>query len=228
MRTKRLCSGTRTSATVGRGTSPGRLSLRSKLPSFSASTNAPVAGWMANYRRHGDRGLAAKQHLTVLPNCRVNNKDLCSVGCRRIPSPSALPPECGPARRVAQVIQRKFGVFYHPRYISEWLTGHNFTPQKPQKHCPTARERNDQTIDNWIKTRVAVHSKRARRQRRHLVMSRPKAVRLLGMGAAANLGAGKLPSLSTRQGTGKSFPDRSLDPFSAPRPSRTLLQHPRQ
>jgi transposase len=108
-----------------------------------------VAGWMANYRRHGDRGLAAKQHPGRPPKLPRQQQGLVLGWLRKNPKSFGFATELWTGRRVAQVIQRKFGVFYHPRYISEWLTGHNFTPQKPQKR---PRERNDQTIDNWIKT----------------------------------------------------------------------------
>ncbi len=48
------------------------------------------------------------------------------------------------APRLAQVIQRKFGIDFHPRFLNQWLAEHKITPQKPQRR---ARERNDEAFE---------------------------------------------------------------------------------
>jgi transposase len=50
------------------------------------------------------------------------------------------------AARVAQVIERKWGVSFNSNYLSEWLTRRDVTPQKPQKR---PRERDDVAITHW-------------------------------------------------------------------------------
>jgi transposase len=107
-----------------------------------------VYGWMAHYRQHGDPGLAAKQHPGRPPKLTRQRQGLVLGWLRKNPKSFGFGTELWTGRRVAQVIQRKFGVTYHPRYINEWLTGHNITPQKPQKR---PRERNDPLMQQWLR-----------------------------------------------------------------------------
>jgi transposase len=65
---------------------------------------------------------------------------------RKSPKSFGFSTELWTARRVAEVIQRKFGVRYHHRYLNEWLTARDITPQKPQK---VPRERDDEAIQAW-------------------------------------------------------------------------------
>jgi transposase len=52
------------------------------------------------------------------------------------------------AARVARLIQRHFGIGYHPEHVRKILkTRLGWTSQKPQKH---ARECNDQEVERWI------------------------------------------------------------------------------
>jgi transposase len=51
--------------------------------------------------------------------------------------------------RVAQVIQKRFGVRYHVDHIGRVLRSLGWTPQKPQRR---AVERDEAAIQRWIKT----------------------------------------------------------------------------
>lgn len=52
------------------------------------------------------------------------------------------------ATRVAVLIERHFGVRYHPEHVRKLLKQRlHWTSQKPQKH---ARERNDEEVERWI------------------------------------------------------------------------------
>jgi hypothetical protein len=52
------------------------------------------------------------------------------------------------AARVAVLIERHFGVRYHPEHVRKLLKQRlRWTRQKPQKH---ARERNDEEVERWI------------------------------------------------------------------------------
>jgi len=50
------------------------------------------------------------------------------------------------ARRVADLIRRRFGVEYHPGYLREWLAKRGYRPQKPAR---PAKERDQAAIDRW-------------------------------------------------------------------------------
>jgi transposase len=58
-----------------------------------------------------------------------------------------FPNELWTARRVAQVIHRRFGVQYHPDYVLRLLRRRlNWTCHKPQRR---ARQRNDKEVERW-------------------------------------------------------------------------------
>lgn len=50
-------------------------------------------------------------------------------------------------RRIAALIQKRFGVAYHERYVLRLLRALDFTPQRPQ---PVAREQNPQAKTRWL------------------------------------------------------------------------------
>src|SRR5215208_3759640 len=51
-------------------------------------------------------------------------------------------------RRLAAVIEREFGVRYHPRYLERPLKAHGFTVQRP---ATRAKERDELVIAVWPK-----------------------------------------------------------------------------
>ena len=58
-----------------------------------------------------------------------------------------FPNELWTADRVAQVIQRHFGVHYHPEYVRKLLHRRlHWTSHKPQRR---ARQRNDKEVERW-------------------------------------------------------------------------------
>jgi len=58
-----------------------------------------------------------------------------------------FPNELWTAGRVAQLIERTFGVHFHPNYLSTWLARRRISPQKPEKQ---ARERDPAKIERWL------------------------------------------------------------------------------
>jgi len=48
--------------------------------------------------------------------------------------------------RVAQVIENRFGVKYHPGHVWRILREMGWSPQKPERR---ARERDEQAIERW-------------------------------------------------------------------------------
>jgi transposase len=53
-------------------------------------------------------------------------------------------------RRVAEVIQRSFGIRYHPNHVWRVLQGLKWSCQKPERR---ARERDEDSIERWKKKR---------------------------------------------------------------------------
>lgn len=103
---------------------------------------------MAAYCQDRRRGLAAKPHPGRPAKLTARQAGLVLNWLRKSPTSFGFATELWTAPRVAQVIQRKFKVSFHPRYLNEWLTARNITPQKPQHY---ARERDESAIKRWTR-----------------------------------------------------------------------------
>jgi len=107
---------------------------------------ASVRKWWKAYRQHGAAGLAAKP-VPGRPPKLTPAREVQVIGwLRKNPASFGFATELWTAARVAQVIERKWGVKFHPNYLSEWLTRRDVTPQKPQKR---PRERDLDAIRRW-------------------------------------------------------------------------------
>src|SRR3954464_16102958 len=74
-------------------------------------------------------------------------------------------------RRIAALIEREFGVHYHPRYLERPLKAHGFSVQRP---APRARERDELVIAVWPKREwVALKKRRAESTGRFCSGTRP-------------------------------------------------------
>lgn len=125
-----------------------------KTPAFVAEVlrvhPASVRKWWKAFQKKGSQGIAAKPH-PGRPSRLTRRQQACVLRwIRKNPKSFGFSTELWTARRLAQVIQRKFGIQYHPRYLNEWLTARSVTPQKPQTR---AKERDDQAIRHWTRYR---------------------------------------------------------------------------
>jgi transposase len=106
-----------------------------------------VAKWMARHRAAGDDGLAAKptpgrpRFLTPAQDQQVRK------WLAQKPTTHGFPTDLWTARRVAELIRRRFNVSFHPNYLRAWLTQRGYSPQRPTRR---PRQRNDATIAHWV------------------------------------------------------------------------------
>ena len=106
-----------------------------------------VAKWMAKHRVEGDTGLAAKptpgrpRFLTPEQDQQVRQ------WLAQKPTAHGFPTDLWTARRVAELIQRRFGISFHPNYLRAWLTQRGYSPQRPTRR---PRQRNDEVIAGWV------------------------------------------------------------------------------
>jgi transposase len=106
-----------------------------------------VAKWMAKHRAEGDAGLAAKptpgrpRFLTSEQERQVRQ------WLAQKPTAHGFPTDLWTARRVAELIQRRFGVSFHPHYLRAWLKQRGYSPQRPTRR---PRQRNDEVIQHWV------------------------------------------------------------------------------
>lgn len=107
-----------------------------------------VAKWVARHRAEGSAGLAA----TLTPGrprllCDDQEATVRSWLTQK-PTEHGFRTNLWTAACVAELIDRNFGVRFHPNYLREWLSTRGYSPQRPAKR---ARQRNDETIAGWVK-----------------------------------------------------------------------------
>lgn len=106
-----------------------------------------VRRWWQAYRVHGEAGLAAVPH-SGRPS-RLSAKQAAEVlrWTERDPREFGFVSQRWTAPRLAVVIERRFGVHFHPRYLNAWLRRHCISPQVP---ALVARERSQAVVDWWL------------------------------------------------------------------------------
>jgi len=106
-----------------------------------------VAKWVARHRDIGDDGLKAKP-TPGRPRFLTPDQERKVLGwLGESPTQHGFDTDLWTARRVAELIRKKFGVRFHPNYLREWLSKRNYTPQKPARR---ARQRDQAAIDRWV------------------------------------------------------------------------------
>lgn len=106
-----------------------------------------LAKWMARHRVDGDAGLDAKP-VPGRPRFLTPNQDQrVRRWLAQKPTAHGFRTDLWTARRVAELIHRKFGVAFHPDYLRSWLRKRGYSPQRPAKR---ARQRNEGAILHWV------------------------------------------------------------------------------
>jgi len=111
-------------------------------------SRASVCRWAATLAQEGPRGLEARPIPGRVP--RLDEKAWTHLG--RLLDQGAVAAGFATARwtlkRIAAVIEREFGVHYHPRYLERPLKAHGFSVQRP---ATRAKERDELVIAVWPK-----------------------------------------------------------------------------
>jgi transposase len=106
-----------------------------------------VAKWVARHRVNGDSGLKARP-TPGRPRFLTDEQERKVLGwLNEPPTKHGFHTDLWTARRVAELIHKKFGVRFHPNYLREWLSKRNLTPQKPTRR---AWQRDQAAIDRWV------------------------------------------------------------------------------
>jgi transposase len=122
---------------------------RADVAAFLGVHPETVAEWVRAHRAGGDAALAAKPHPGRTPFLTPAQEEQVLGWLADKPTAHGFRTDLWTARRVAELIRKRFGVEYHPHYLREWLAKRNYSPQKPARR---ARQRDDQAIDQWLKT----------------------------------------------------------------------------
>ena len=107
-----------------------------------------VRRWHARYKQGGAEALAAQPATGRPPKLDVRSKTQLQRSLLRGARACGYPTDLWTCPRVAEVIQRQFGVRYNVDHIGRLLHALGWSPQKPERR---ARERDEKAIQRWVK-----------------------------------------------------------------------------
>jgi len=106
--------------------------------------------WRETFRRRGAPGLTARPTPGRPPRLTARQRErlpkLLAAGARRYGYPNDL----WTTKRIAALIEREFGVSYHPAQVSRILAQLGWSYQKPERR---ALERNEKAVAHWKRYR---------------------------------------------------------------------------
>jgi len=117
------------------------------VASFLGVHPVTVNKWVRAYRATGDDGLARTPHPGRTPFLTPAQEQQVLGWLAQKPTSHGFSTDLWTARRVADLIRRKFGIEFHPNYLREWLSKRNLSPQKPKTR---ARERDLREVGRWL------------------------------------------------------------------------------
>jgi transposase len=119
-----------------------------------------VRKWVRKHKAGGDDGLAGTPHPGRTPFLTPEQEAEALAWLTQKPTDFGFRTDLWTAARVAQLIDEKFGVKYHPNYLREWLTKRRHSPQKPARRV---RQRNPGAIARWLADEYPAVQKKSRR-----------------------------------------------------------------
>jgi transposase len=105
-----------------------------------------VSRWAKTLRKGGLRALSAKPNRGAKPRLSGGERQRLIRILRCGPLQAGYPTDMWTCRRVAEVIGRNFGVWYHPGHVWHLLSKWGWSCQKPEQ---LARERRERAIARW-------------------------------------------------------------------------------
>jgi transposase len=109
-----------------------------------------VKRWKEVVDQHGVEGLVAKPHPGRPSRLSAGQKEKLLDLLRRGPPAHGYRSDLWTLRRVSEVIERHFGVRYHPAHVWKILRACRWSCQKPERR---ARERDEKEIEHWRKVK---------------------------------------------------------------------------
>ncbi len=123
-----------------------------QIARFLGCARSALYQWRNKERAGGAEGLAAKPHAGRQPRLSADRLRELETLLRQGAVAHGWKTNLWSASRVAVLIERPFGVRFHPEHVRKilrWKLG--WTSQKPEKR---ARERDEQAIQNWVEEAV--------------------------------------------------------------------------
>jgi transposase len=115
---------------------------------FLGVSEGTVNRWMSAYRKAGSmEGLKAKP-TPGRPRKLSRRQENTVLGwVAKAPTSFGFPTDLWTSRRLAALIQRRWGIQFNANYLVEWLTARSHSPQKPVQ---PAKERDEAAIARWV------------------------------------------------------------------------------
>ena len=98
-------------------------------------TDRTVRRWVAAFRESGVQGLQAKPPTPTPSRLSPTQQQHVLSWIVRDTRDFGFSAELWTSRRLAQVIERAYGVRYNHRYLCSWLLSHGMTAQKPRRQA---------------------------------------------------------------------------------------------
>jgi len=105
-----------------------------------------VSQWKIIYQRAGPKGLKAKPHPGPKPKLTASQRQKLERLLLKGPLAHGYPTDLWTLKRIAEVIEKHFGVHYDLSGVWHVLHGMGWSCQKPERR---ARERDEEAIASW-------------------------------------------------------------------------------
>jgi transposase len=134
-------------------------------------SRASVSRWAAALQQHGRRALRTRPTRGRPPRLEARAWTRLERLLGRGAVAAGFDTERWTLRRIAALIEREFGVHYHPHYLERPLKAHGFAVQRPASQ---AKERDELVIARWpTRDWVALKKRRAGSSARFSSWTRP-------------------------------------------------------
>ena len=107
-----------------------------------------VRRWRQAHQRKGNHGLDAKPHPGRPSLLSKRQKTLLMRRLLKGAKANGFWTDLWTCPRIAELIERKYGIHYHVDHIPRLLASLGWSCQKPQKR---AIERDEEAIDRWVR-----------------------------------------------------------------------------
>jgi transposase len=114
------------------------------------SSPSSVSRWKEAMHKGGSQALAAKAQPGRPARLSVQQKERLVGLLLQGPQAHGHASQLWTLPRVAQLIEREFGISYHPAHVWKILRACGWSAQKPQR---LARERDEEQIQGWRRSR---------------------------------------------------------------------------
>lgn len=108
-----------------------------------------VRRWRASFDAEGRDGVRAIPASGRPPKLTAVERARLEKALLRGALAHGFPTDLWTCPRVAELIERRFGVEYHVDHVGRLLHALGWSPQKPERR---ARERDEEAIRSWLKT----------------------------------------------------------------------------